>query len=426
MRQAELFRWGAILIIGVVGAALPIPATAAQGVAEGKKLRVLLTVDDSHGWAAKEPIFTECLKQAGSFEVIRSGDLNEWLPDRIRRYDLVLIHTTGGELSDAQADGLNAFVEAGGGVVGVHSATDSFRKNEKYLALIGGRFVGHNHGKFTVEVIDPWHPILVGIGDFEIEDEDYRHEIHPDANLHVLARKKGDDRPMAWTRKIGKGRLVYLANGHDETAFKVPAFQRMLINAMYWAARRGVPGSGYVTLFDGTDLTQWAPAPGQKSWAIEDGLLVNKRVANRAEAGSLPSAQVYDDFVIRLDWKVEPGGNSGLYIRETTEIQILDDYAERYANIKPCQHAGSVYCQIPSKPGALRKAGDWNEMQVLARGKKVQVWLNGQMVVDGSFDDTPELKTRPARGRVILQYHGGGLWFRDIEIKPLLPEGKAR
>lgn len=416
MRGNRWGRWTASLVAGLV------PLVWCDGTigeeAAGKKTRVLLTVDGSHGWPAKEPIFMSLVNQAGAFELTQSGDINEWLPDRIKKYDLVVVHTTRGDLNDAQADGLRTFIENGGGFVGIHSATDSFRKSDKYWELIGGRFIGHQFGKFTVEVTDSWHPIMTGIKDFEIEDEDYQHKYHPNADLHILARKKGDDRSMGWTRKIGKGRLVYLANGHAEAAFNCPAFQKMLINSMYWAARRPVPGSGYVALFDGSDLKKWNLAPVRKSWEIEDGLLVNKP----GHGGSLPTVDQYDNFVLRLDWKLTPAGNSGVYIRSVTEIQILDDYADKYRHIKPCQHAGSVYCQIPSKPGALKKAGQWNEMQILARGKKVQVWLNGQMVVDGSFDDTPELKTRPMRGQIILQYHGGGLWFRDIEVKPLTAE----
>ena len=52
--------------------------------------------------------------------------------------------------------------------------------------------------------------------------------------------------------------------------------------------------------------------------------------------------------------------------------------------------------------------------------------MNGVLVVDGSFDDTEALKKRPMKGTIELQYHGGGLWFRDIEIKPLPPKDKTR
>jgi len=65
-------------------------------------------------------------------------------------------------------------------------------------------------------------------------------------------------------------------------------------------------------------------------------------------------------------------------------------------------------------------------MQVLMRGKEVKVWMNGVKVVDGSFDETPALKKRPMKGYVTLMYHGGGLWFRDVEIKPLPPKDKAQ
>lgn len=209
-------------------------ARAAEPVkAEPKeKVRVLLTMDGSHEWAAKEPIFMSLVKKAGDFEVAKSDNLDDWLPERIKNYDLV----------------------------GIHSASDSFKNSDRYGQLIGGRFSGHAHGTFTVEVVDKWHPITVGLKEFEITDEDYQHAYHPEADIHVIARKKGDDRNMAWVKHVGKGRLVYLANGHGVAAFKTPGFQKLLVNAMYWVARRPVPGSGYIALFDGTDLQHWRRA----------------------------------------------------------------------------------------------------------------------------------------------------------------------
>ncbi|MBN1344480.1 MAG: DUF1080 domain-containing protein [Phycisphaerae bacterium] len=413
----------AVALLGLLTATFTVALNTAraQAAAEQKKVRVLLTADGTHDWRSKEPIFMDLVSRTGDFEITQSKDLNEWLPDRIKKYDLVVIHTTGGKLEDAQADGLIQFVQSGGGVVGIHSASDSFKNSDKYWELIGGRFSGHGHGKFGVEIVDEWHPITVGVKAFEIEDEDYQHAYHPNAGIHVLAKKVGDDRNMAWVKRIGKGRLVHLANGHGESAFKAPEFQRLLINAMYWAARRPVPGSGYVALFDGTDLSHWRIEPDNKSWVVEDGALVN----NPGKAYQLVSKEQYGDFVIRLQWKLKPGGNSGLLLRTDTEIQILDDYDPKYAKIKDCQHAGSVYCNIPAKPRVTKKAGEWNSMQVLMRGKEVKVWMNGVKVVDGSFDDTPALKKRPMKGYVTLMYHGGGLWFRDVEIKPLSPEDKA-
>lgn len=393
----------------------PTAVNAARTVPAGK-VRVLVTVDGSHGWPEKEPIFKDVVANAGDFDITVSNDLDEWQADRIRKYELVVIHTTGGSLTDGQIDGLMKFIEAGGGIVGIHSASDSFKSCDRYWQLIGGQFIGHGHGRFRVEIVDQWHPITVGLDPFEIIDEDYQHKYHPKAEIQVLTRKAGDDRNMAWVRHVGLGRLVYIANGHGLPAFRKPAFQTLLTNAMYWAAKRTVPGSGYLPLFDGTDLSHWRIAPDNKSWEIENGILVNKP----GKAYQLVTKRSFDDFVIRLQWKVKPGGNSGLRLRNVTEIQILDDYAKKYdGRIKPCQHAGSVYCNIPAKPRATKKAGEWNRMQVLMRGKEVKVWMNGVKVVDGSFDDTPELQKRPLKGHVHLMYHGGGLWFRDVEIKPL-------
>ncbi len=411
-----------VVVVAIITLGSTRPSPAASKDSDAKKVRTLLLADGSHEWDQKRPFFESLVGKAGAFRITETPDLNALLADRLKGYDLVVVHTTGHELTEAQAHGLRDFVAAGKGLVGIHSASDSFKNSDTYWRLIGGRFTGHGHGTFPVEVVDRWHPITTGLPErFEITDEDYQHAYHPEAEIHVLARKAGDNRNMAWVRHVGMGRVAYLANGHGKRAMANATFQKLLLNAMYWAAKRVVPGSGYIPLFDGRHLDHWRISPDNTSWVIEDGVLVNKP----RKAYQLVSKEVFDDFVIRLQWKVQPGGNSGLKLRDHTEIQILDDYAKKYdGRIKACQHAGSVYCNIPAKPRATKKAGQWNRMQVLMRGKEVKVWMNGVKVVDGSFDDTAELKKRPLKGHVTLMYHGGGLWFRDVEIKPLPPTTK--
>src|SRR4029077_11336255 len=129
----------------------------------------------------------------------------------------------------------------------------------------------------------------------------------------------------------------------------------------------------------------------EQIWTVEDGLLVCKG----GGGGWLGTDRDYADFEIRLEYRLKPGGNSGVYIRAPQEghisrvgmeIQILDDFHPKYAKIDFYQYTGSIYHVVPPTRRASKQAGQWNAIPIRAQGQQVLVALNGITVVDADLD----------------------------------------
>ena len=149
--------------------------------------------------------------------------------------------------------------------------------------------------------------------------------------------------------------------------------------------------------------------------------------------GWLSTEKTYGDFVLKLEYRLRPGGNSGVFIRSPRtgdpaytgmEIQILDDESDRYKALQPFQYCGSVYGVVAAKRGQAKPAGEWNALEIRAEGPKVQVKLNGATIVDANLDDHPDaaekhpgIKRRD--GYIGLQSHSEPVEFRNIQIKEL-------
>jgi HEAT repeat protein len=189
---------------------------------------------------------------------------------------------------------------------------------------------------------------------------------------------------------------------------------------------------GFVALFNGRDLSGWIG--DTKGYIAEDGKIV---VDPERGSGNLYTEGEYGDFVFRFEFKLTPGANNGLGIRAPLEgdaayagleIQILDDTAPEYKDLKPYQYHGSVYGVVPAKRGFLKPVGEWNKEEVIVRGRRVTVKLNGVTIVDADLDDAATPRTvdgrdhpglRRDRGHIGFLGHGSRLEFRRIRIKVL-------
>lgn len=185
------------------------------------------------------------------------------------------------------------------------------------------------------------------------------------------------------------------------------------------------------TLFNGKDLSGWTG--DLKGYTVENGMLV----AKQESGGNLYYDQPFSDFVLRFSFRMEPGGNNGVGIRAEQgkdaayygmEIQILDDYAEQWANLKPWQYHGSIYGVVPAKKGALKLAGEWNEQEIRADGSRITVTLNGQVIVDADIQEAGRPQTIDGRehpglfnpsGYIGFLGHGHRIEFKDIRIQEL-------
>jgi 3-keto-disaccharide hydrolase len=190
---------------------------------------------------------------------------------------------------------------------------------------------------------------------------------------------------------------------------------------------------GFVPLFNGKNLSGWKSFAGDaRAWTVEDG----KIICSGKNGGWLGTEREYDNFVLRLEYRLSPGGNSGVYIRAPEmghisqvgmEIQLLDDAHPRYAKLKPYQYTGSVYGVVgpsrrPGKPG-----GQWNTIEIRAEGRRVTVSVNGVSVVDANLDQylqNPAVAKehtglKRATGHIGLQSHTDRVEYRNLRIKPL-------
>lgn len=190
---------------------------------------------------------------------------------------------------------------------------------------------------------------------------------------------------------------------------------------------------GFVSLFNGKDLNNWVG--NKQSYQVQGGNI--KIVPQEGGGGNLFTAKEYSNFNFRFEFQLTPGANNGLGIHsplegdaayQGKEIQILDNTAEKYANLKPYQYHGSVYGIIPAKRGALKPVGEWNREEVIVQGSSIKVILNGTTIVDGdlmeaSKNGTVDGKDHPGlqktKGHIGFLGHGDILQFRNIRIKDL-------
>jgi len=253
MRQ----RWGVLaLCVGVLLGA----ASSAAAADEVKPVRVLFVLGSPpyHDIRNLPPILEKVLDRVGGFKVTRLEPPRDKPPDdpahlarlaAVKRadYDVLLFYTSKYKLNELQERALEKFVEDGGGIVGLHGASFSFENSKVWTRLLGGRFIGHIPGthKLNIVITDTRHPITAGVGPFSIVDEEYKHRFAK-VDRHVLARFR--ERPaksdqsanmdVLWTREVGKGRVFYSALGHGKEAWENPAWQKLVVQGILWAAGR--------------------------------------------------------------------------------------------------------------------------------------------------------------------------------------------
>ncbi len=211
-------------------------------VADEKPIRVLY-LHAKHG-DDKGKMLEELFAKVGGFQLVREDNPAKLADLKREDYD-VLLYYGGPKSSEATDRAVEKFVDAGGGVVALHHASAAGSKS--WTQLLGARFAGHPAiTELTVLIADDRHPITAGLKEFKITDEPYKHTL-ANVQRHVLARFKdrpGDKDPKAatanmdivWTREVGKGRVVYCALGHGKAAWGNPAWQKLVAQAVCWAA----------------------------------------------------------------------------------------------------------------------------------------------------------------------------------------------
>jgi hypothetical protein len=197
--------------------------------------------------------------------------------------------------------------------------------------------------------------------------------------------------------------------------------------------------AGWRLLFDGRTTDGWrgfrknsVPA----GWQVVDGALTRT-----GAGGDLITTQQFKDFELALEWKIAPGGNSGIFYRGSEdedaiywtapEMQVLDD-ARHPDGQSRLTAAGADYALYPAPAGIVKPAGEWNQVRIIVDGRHVEHWLNGVRVVQyellspdwevkvagSKFAPHPHYG-RNAEGYIGLQDHGDWVAFRNIKIRVL-------
>lgn len=199
------------------------------------KSLILISSKGAHDYKGNAAIMADFLFATGKIEPTITEELSALESPSIEKYDLCIFYTEFGNLTDAQKLGLMNFVASGKGFIGIHSASVSFMENPEYLAMLGGKFTGHSpYHEFTVSIKDKEHPITQGLSDFKIRDELYYHDYDPRVHTLCVALWEGIAWPMAWTKQWGKGKVFFLALGHDAAAFSDSNFQKLVIRGVDW------------------------------------------------------------------------------------------------------------------------------------------------------------------------------------------------
>ncbi|TMI62618.1 MAG: DUF1080 domain-containing protein [Bacteroidetes bacterium] len=208
---------------------------------------------------------------------------------------------------------------------------------------------------------------------------------------------------------------------------------------------------GWQLLFDGTSTKGWhkyGDTATGSAWKIDSGLLkLDASVKENWQikgGGDIVTDSAYDNFHLKLDWKIDTCGNSGIiiFITEDTakytwgwqtgpEMQILDNKC--HPDTAYITHrAGSLYDLITVSKVTVKPALEWNHVEIKSLNGKLDFWLNGENVVSTTmWDDNwkkmiagSKFKAHPdfgtvKKGKLGLQDHGNNVWFRNIKIKKL-------
>ena len=186
--------------------------------------------------------------------------------------------------------------------------------------------------------------------------------------------------------------------------------------------------SGWVRLFNGKDLTGWKNN-GEERWVVEDGAILGESTHNKY--GYLTTEKTYRDFNLRLRFKGEKGGNSGVFVRariigidpthgpdiEGMQVEVDPNVGNHTGGLYESGGRGWVIQPTAEGERALKPIGQWNDLEISVRGNHIVTHLNGVRIVDYT-DSAPKFTD----GVIALQIHTGGgvrVRWKDIYVQEI-------
>jgi type 1 glutamine amidotransferase len=475
----------AILIVAIGFLSLTSDLPAADKISI-----LLITGQNNHDWQTTSPLLKEILEKTGRFTVDITNEPNKTLADAaaLKKYAAFLLDYNGQRWGEPAETNFLEAVKKGTGVAVVHASDNAFPGWVEYEKLVGDLWrKGTGHGKyhtFDIKITDRNHPITKDLSDIKAHpDELYHNLMHMhDAQTRVLASAfsakesggTGKDEPMIIVLQYGKGRVFHTPLGHvgkgrpDTKASYDPPFQLIVARGTEWAATGKATikpqqvgkvaitttstssnqppnaelAPGWKMLFDGKTTDGWRGFRSKEfpkqGWVIENGCLKHQAGAG---GGDIITTGKYQNFELELDWRIAPGGNSGIMYRVSEdapntyetgpEMQVLDDNKHPDGRNSKTS-AGSVYGLIAPRNKTLRPVGEFNHVRIVAHLNHIQHWLNGvkvaeydlasdewkKLVAASKFASMPRFGREP-QGHIALQDHGDEVWFCNIKIREL-------
>lgn len=220
----------------------------------------------------------------------------------------------------------------------------------------------------------------------------------------------------------------------------------ILVAASDGVAQTETP-EGFESIFNGKDLSGWFAMPTEdprkfaalsdaeqqskiaaleketaKSWRVEDSLIIND-----GQGPYLTSKRNFRDYELLIDFKLEAGGDSGVYLKATPQVQVWDTTHEPSFKHGAEKGSGGLWNNAKGSPArfplvnADNPVGQWNTIRVIQVGARTSIWLNGKMIVDHQIMDNYWARELPliASGPIQLQTHGGKMYWRNVFVREI-------
>ena len=407
------------------------------------KIRVLI-LTGGHNFE-REPFF-EIFKGHPdiTWREVKQPEAQKWFaPERAKEYDVMVWYDMFPSIGDAAKKNLLALLDAGKPLVALHHSIADYPNWPESLQIIGGRYhlkptADHpgstfKHGvEVPVKIADASHPISRFMKDFTIHDEVYgKVEQIPGLKPLLTTDHPDSDKLIGWTHAYRNAPVAYIELGHGHQAYQNPSYRRLVIQSIRWAAGR-LPDpaeQGFKPLFNGRSFEGWTILGDPAGFKVTEGK-IHSDLPYKGEW--MRTNKLYADFILRVEWRVSKGGNSGVFVRAKdkdpknvkgtypwntgSEIQISN--APR--GIGHC--TGSLYGTVSVDPRPDESPDVWHEFEVHCRGPHYKVFADNIPVVDVDARNVPALEAKPFIGYIGLQDNhskDGYIEYRNIRVKEL-------
>jgi type 1 glutamine amidotransferase len=413
-------------------------------------------------------------EKTGAFEPVVSDDVAMYLPENLKRFDVIIFNNSNGTWirpTEKDMDRFKAYgsdqdavekllrrslldwVSKGGGIVAYHHAVGGNTHWPEFQELLGAGYWGHPwNEEVGIKLDEPDYPLLAAFDgkDFRLAEEIFQfREPYSRQKLRVLLsldikttnmavpwiHRTDNDFGLAWVRQHGKGRVFYCAIGHRTEIWWNPKILQFYLDGIQFAAgdlsvdttpsaKIGVE-PGFTSLFNGRDLTGWRGNP--KIWSVKDGVITGQTTPeNRVSENTflIWTGDDVKDFELRLKYRLE-NGNSGIYFRSRQRTAMHPE---------PLVGCQADFSADGRWTGVIM---EYTLRGILAeRGQKVVIGKDGKINVVGSVGDPAELlkRVRPRQwndytfsargGRIVLKINDVVMCDLEDNDPRRIPSGK--